>query len=557
MIRKLLPVPCSIMIGIVPLIVRIKVQTYFPTDGMVSAIWPVDWDIFEWWKSLTIILTGVFALVILLGPLRSRLKELPTPILALVGLYSGLLTLSAAFSEYPGLAAWGAPNSYSGIWVHLSLLVVFLFSILAFKSESSWSPFFWAAGCGLALISVLGFVEFFGVSPFLTSLLKHVIFSSTELADRFYSNLSGFHGFRRGVSSTLANSNALGAYCSILIPFFIGYARAKKPSRYWAILFSSLALVLLFLSKSRTGLIAVFIGILPFLMQARQRGKLEVIFILSGFLYSYASFSEGNRLLDFRTLGDKLLIKTSLYELFVSSKDRKLFFNDEAGNEIPHQIIIAKNPDEKNQIRFLSKQLNDIYVVAAPSEQDGPVLKLMFNERTLSSFVVTQNGPKVLAWHRAWDSEVPQLFSWTLPEDIFSGRGFMWNRTFPLLRRSLLAGYGPDAFPNYFPQRDFYGKFKMGFPGEIAVDKPHSWYLSTFFSSGLVSLICLLGILFLFFRIRSDSAIFLGIKGSILAACILGLTYDFTNAISAIFWTLLGAGFSFSDPKAQTGSAKK
>ena len=77
-------------------------------------------------------------------------------------------------------------------------------------------------------------------------------------------------------------------------------------------------------------------------------------------------------------------------------------------------------------------------------------------------------------------------------EKLGSSRGYIWSRSLPLLKNTLFLGFGPDTFPVYFPQHDYFAKMIfLGNPYNI-VDKPHNVYLQTAINTGLISLIALL-----------------------------------------------------------------
>ena len=42
-------------------------------------------------------------------------------------------------------------------------------------------------------------------------------------------------------------------------------------------------------------------------------------------------------------------------------------------------------------------------------------------------------------------------------EKMGSARIYNWSRTIPLLKDTLLVGFGPDTFSKVFPQNDFFG----------------------------------------------------------------------------------------------------
>lgn len=146
-------------------------------------------------------------------------------------------------------------------------------------------------------------------------------------------------------------------------------------------------------------------------------------------------------------------------------------------------------------------------------------------------------------------------------EKAFSGRGYIWGRTIPLLGRHLLWGSGPDTFAAEFPQSDYVMKANTGLGMyQQLPTKAHDLYLQSALQTGVLSAICL--ILFWMRYIadfvkksRKDSinrkisqedrkevllelGIFLGIVGFLLT----GIMNDSNLATAPVFWCLLGTG---------------
>lgn len=139
-------------------------------------------------------------------------------------------------------------------------------------------------------------------------------------------------------------------------------------------------------------------------------------------------------------------------------------------------------------------------------------------------------------------------------ERLGSARGYIWSRSIPLLKNSILLGYGPDTFTIKFPQEDYIGKIRGYGTARMIVDKPHNMYLQIALNTGILSLIAFLTIcgayitesIRLYFKNQDNSfacltgtGIFLGICGYLAAA----VFNDSMVAIASVFWILLGLGF--------------
>jgi O-antigen ligase len=141
-----------------------------------------------------------------------------------------------------------------------------------------------------------------------------------------------------------------------------------------------------------------------------------------------------------------------------------------------------------------------------------------------------------------------------------SWRGYIWSRSFPLLKKTLLLGTGADTYCAVFPQEDYAGKYSTtGASYDIVVDKPHNMYLGAAVGTGVLSLLALLAIfgIYLFSSARiyrrasygddfltfAGSGVFFGIIGFLAAA----LVNDSSVSVMPMFYGLLGLGIAIND----------
>jgi hypothetical protein len=143
--------------------------------------------------------------------------------------------------------------------------------------------------------------------------------------------------------------------------------------------------------------------------------------------------------------------------------------------------------------------------------------------------------------------------------DFGSWRGYIWSRSFPLLKQTILLGTGADTYCAAFPQEDYAGKYSTGAQYDIVVDKPHNLYLGAAIGTGVVSLLALLSLfgIYLFTSARlyrkaafgddfltfAGSGIFFGITGFLAAA----LVNDSSVSVMPMFYGLLGLGIVIND----------
>jgi len=155
--------------------------------------------------------------------------------------------------------------------------------------------------------------------------------------------------------------------------------------------------------------------------------------------------------------------------------------------------------------------------------------------------------------------QVPSI-GWSNNPDFGSGRGYIWSRTLPMMKDTIILGHGADTFCIYFPHEDYVGKYNApSFSNNlnIVIDKPHNMYFGYIIGTGLLSVIALLALWILYiiesarlYRKRSDNSfltfagagIFLGICGFLVAA----LVNDSTVSVTPMFYGLLGTGIAIN-----------
>ena len=71
-------------------------------------------------------------------------------------------------------------------------------------------------------------------------------------------------------------------------------------------------------------------------------------------------------------------------------------------------------------------------------------------------------------------------------DSLFTGRGYIWRNTLPVIRNTLVFGHGAGTFEMYFKQFDFVGLLNSQGNVDLIVDKPHSLYLQMACNQGLL-----------------------------------------------------------------------
>lgn len=73
-------------------------------------------------------------------------------------------------------------------------------------------------------------------------------------------------------------------------------------------------------------------------------------------------------------------------------------------------------------------------------------------------------------------------------DSMFTGRGYIWRNTLPLLKHTIVFGHGAGTFEMYFKQFDYVGLLNSQGNVDLLIDKPHSMYLQIACNQGVICL---------------------------------------------------------------------
>jgi formylmethanofuran dehydrogenase subunit D len=227
----------------------------------------------------------------------------------------------------------------------------------------------------------------------------------------------------------------------------------------------------------------------------------------------------------------------------------RLLFKTPQGEEIIYKVVKDTKTSEDSFI--LENQIYSNYKFSFDTK--SYVMKMVWKGAT-AYFALTAQGWRVIGNHGRPDTlHQIEKVKLPLPESAGSTRIYIWSRSLPLLKETLLFGHGPDTFAVYFPQNDYVGKLQAYGRTNMLVDKPHNMYLQTAVNTGAVSLVALLVLLVILafkgtvYLSRCAYAAFneyLG-AGCLAAAagyCIAGFFNDSIVSVAPVFWVVLGIG---------------
>ena len=573
-----------IIAGIVPLILYYKEVVLNDQGNLFADGRNAHLDIFSYYKMVFLLLFSAIGLLVFLFIKRDELfYRFKKKYYVLMGVYVLLVILSALLSGYKQVAFFGYLDRFEGAFVLLSYVVIMLLAMNIFNKEKQIVTFFYCLIASAIIVSFIGVLQYLGINYYNSHLLMSLLTPNSlknsigELKVNFPSNT---------IFCTLGNSNYVGSYFAMLLPVLLTFFIYVRKLSYKLILAVPLCMAVLnwIGCGSRAGLVGGGISIILVLVMFRKKIfthkviNFSAVFLLCISIFVINYFTGGNifnkiehmmsfekkdtaieaiasfdkkfeGLEDIKMDNTKASIITDKGTMFIGIINGQLSVKDQNNKEIE----ISQNNDTTTIIddRFKNIKLN--------TKRDAGLIEVYYNDTRLINVILTDNGLRsdTNIWLISRGNKEIESFGLKGMESLGSNRGYIWDRTLPLLKNTIILGHGPDTFPLYFPQYDFIGKLRMYQTAGIFVDKPHNFYLQIAVNTGIVSLLVLLAVFGIYFitsiKIYFKQKVnnFLSIAGiaCFTAFCgyaVAGMFNDSVVAVAPIFWILLGLGIGIN-----------
>lgn len=547
----------TILIPVAKLHIRV-----FHNEDMKQVLLHTQWfdDYFCLIKVLLLYLAVILLFIVFI--FQKNLDNKFPKILYFLVPYCICLLLSMYFSEYKISALFGIIDMYEGGLTQLCYCCILLFSYYLFSDSEKMVAILKMALTASIPVSIIGILEFTGILP---------------LEKPF------------AISSTIGNPNYVGTYGAVLLPLAMMLVLIETDGAKRIIcllLFFGSAFFLTAGSMSRAGYLAVFVTFplffVLFLRISKEQIKWFIAFISYGLcifllmnacgdgvlweeiksMNPFESTADRNRLIfkDIKLKDSSATIETNRWFIRLENNGDGFRLYNEKSEEIRFQR-------DDNIIKFSDEPYSGItgYVVESPEFS----WLMLETEGKDIEFVLTNGEMKVVGYNGKVTGISPvESFGFKGKESFASGRGYIWSRAIPLLKKATFIGYGPDTFTYIFPQNDIVGKLNYGAIWVI-IGKPHNWYLQIALGSGVFSLVCLMVIIIWYIvktlgvvtknynneeipiknnskadEVKRNQTVALGVLMSVIAYCITGVFNDSTVAVSPLFWMLLGFGIS-------------
>lgn len=573
-------IPIILLMGIIPLIVH----TYSYNSNLSQFNWfpsgaDSQTDFFFGWKMITIIVVGIVMAGILFYQYFKKKQGLRFEnAFYFLFFYAMFVAMSALFSSYKYWVVRGSYELFEPVWVVFVYILLCYYTYHFVQQEQQVKFILCGAGIGMAVVTLIGVFQYFGMDFFKTGFGKHLITNPS-----WWDNLDSLSfNMLEGTSyTTLYNPNFLSFYFGMLIPLLVCvFIAAKKAwQRVLIIVAEVLCLICLKGSRSDTGWMALVVGgvILALVLLSRKKKAfcVALAIMLIGGVAAVAVGSKTdvgiqikNTIVGTFRIDDRYAVRdidTGTDSVMLNVRGNKMYVSyttDESG------VIVPNCTDENGQTLELAMTDadNQIYVINDERFAGGSIQPILLGDDNIPAISVTYDG---IAWDFVETQEAGycylnksgKLVKWEkiknanlFKEDAMSYRGHMWNVTIPLLGKHVLIGSGANTYMFEYPQDDYLGQaYIYGFNSYEV--KAHCWYLQQWVESGLIGTLALL-IFMAWYAVQSIriyrrvdlheslSWIGFGLFAAVLVYLIAGIANDSNVCTAPVFWGMLGLGMA-------------
>lgn len=591
-------VPICLLFALLPLIMRL---IYFKVDPIYSnclydAAYP-DW--FFFFKGIVFIFLTI-GMLIFLVVLRKQIephRDLYFKIYSICGLIFIIGTMLSTFlSPYKDFAIIGGPTRFEGLGVILCYVMTMFYCYSIFEKTNDFKYLIIPFIVIISIQTFVGLTQFLGYDMIQWKGIRDIIAPGEFETLNYYApgTEPWFPKTSKQWTATLGNSNYSGSFVALAVPFFLAItlstAKFKLRLGYWFITFCGVFMA--FACRSRSGLVGIILSLvigviclirfypdnkknikwvelglalvitlcLMFITNADNR--FSTLFAdIHGFLNrTPVTMVTTTQIEDIQLDPFKILLKTNQGTLTASFKDNTISFTDS-------NLTPIEDSEINGNLYTITTEPYTGYAFEKFTIADHTYINFFedLNLEDLSSspkcgFTMNQDGIVTLINPLTFEKltiETPPSIGFEGKERLGSGRGYIWSRSIPLLKDTMLLGYGPDMYMLEFPQQDFWGKWKgLGNPF-ICVDKPHNTYLQIWINQGFPAFLAFIILCSTYmihclklYAFKKQYTYYEGLGLAFMLAIIgyLGASFfnDTTLSVTPLFWALLGAGMAYN-----------
>lgn len=580
---SLMTIPILLVLGILPLITRMVILDSHVEELFFGGAVDKNYDAFLYVKGIFLLVLAGLMLVILVGTWFFD-REWPKLGLAFIPLavYALFVLISSVRSDYQEFAMKGVDESYQSMFILLAYCVLVVYSYVMVRSETAVKRIFTWWTAGIFLLVLLGISQMFFTDFWSTWLGRHVLLAVKDWG------LNLTFKFAKGrVYMSQYNPNYVGGLAvMIILPFGILALLGKGKVRWLYALTAAGMFLCLLGAQSKNGIFALVLASILMLVFFRKKLKkywfvtLLVGVVLIGSIVGM-DFARGHfisnaikttwktltgqqasvqgekaKLEDIQTLDDEVVVYYDGNELHVKSayisenNTMEFAFSDQDGKTITYIDEAGDGNLKLEDERFenISLRTNVIEKVACFRLNIGGIWWNFTNQIGNGGYYYYSTTGQFTKMVKA-ESAV-----FTNMGKLGSGRGYIWAKSIPILKKTILLGKGADNFWAYFPRYDYVEAWKNGYYGK-SIGMPHNMYLQIGINSGVLALIAFLAFFVIYFvdciklYWKEEFNHFLpqagiGICLAAFAYMLTGFLNDMMVCVAPVFWCLMGLGLA-------------
>lgn len=572
--NKLL-VPAILALGFIPLIMH----AFYYDCGLSKFDWFPNVtekmsDYFLAWKMIAIILVGIVMIVILFVQYghKKKIPILDNSFYVLL-VYALFVAMSAILSKYKHWVVLGTHQMFEPVWVVFAYMVFCCYTYMYVQTKSQVEFLLKGAGIGSFLLMLIGVFQLLGFDLFKTEIGRILVTNPSSWRNpELRVNVEN-----HTVYTTLYNQNFLSFYFGIAIPVILGLIIATKKisSKIVLIIMEIFAVLCLIGAKSVSGWVALTCAffITFIVLVSRKKHHLLISAVITGCLILIGiiiclSTPLGSKISEaFRGTPTKCSLKSidTTGESIQMNINGKILSVDYSYDEETGQLSVhtldengkslqtEADPDNPTSVTITDKGYLDCTVAAVMyGEKIGVQITLEGHD-----WIFIKNDARQYALiNQAGKEEVYKSasFSTLFRDNMFNGRGHIWDGIIPILPKYVLIGSGANTFLFAYPQNDYIYRAYMNMQNMLDV-KAHNMYLQQWIENGMIAMIAF--IVFCLWYVISSVRIYrqgnlsdgltwigIGIFTGVICYLIVGLANDSNVCTAPVFWIILGLGMA-------------
>lgn len=513
--------------------------------------------------AVTIIACAILAIFKVTGMGKIHWHKVYIPMMV----YFAFVMLSYFFSDYKGLALWGGMERYEGTVALVCYMLILFYAINAVRNEKNVALIVKCFAGACVILGIWGILQTMGID--LENLPKW-LYVPAEMRAAASLNVQMD---TKATTWFFTNQNYVSFFMVFPVCLF-GMACISAEDKKKRMLYALLTCLMLFnlwQASSLSGMVGIAVSFVVALLLAgienvkKWKKSLGLLFLAavisvgasipvimrevnSGLNVTSKQIEEEK---EFR-FAEIDYILTEGKDFIFSFEGEEYKFETEDG--LVKRIIDSKGAEveEKNELFGYQSFFH---------EETGYQIMEISTAEMVWNFVV-QNGQSyfIVNTGSCVKLDKTESIGFEGNEEFATNRGYIWSRTFPLLKDTILIGNGADTYSAYFPHDDFVGRYNLGtfrFGENTVYTKPHNMYLGAAVDTGMISLVALLAI-YVIYMIESikiyrkhtfasfKDYIGMGVCIAMAGFLVAGLVNDTMVQMMPVVYVLLGMGFAIN-----------